>query len=205
MSVTRRAICVSAMALCVSAAHAQNALDYVATANGWNVSGWTDHSQITCGASTSPVITSRNYFSIYRQVFEPDVLFSHNDFLSFWSMDIGTSLQEGTTPSLTIDIDEKFHATYPESASISKSVNPKWNVIGLGTEECAYSPKCADKPGNMVMHAVAALMNNAKFLIVTAIYKGEQEVHRVDVSGFSVATEEINKCFSAIRRGLVHP
>ena len=200
-----RLIAIAGLLCSAVPAYASSEFDYVATVHGWNIEGWTDSSQISCGAATAPDITERGYVSIYRQVWGPAALWDSNGPLSFWDMDLGTTLPTDTAISLTFDIDDKLHAVYPGDVSVARTANPQRNVISLDTESCALSPNCAEAPGNMLMSAIAAELDNSKSLVITAKYNGGQEVHRVNVSEFGAASKAIKECFDTLNPRLSQP
>ena len=172
--------------------------DFATIINGWNVVGYSS-GPLTCGFSTKPDISEPDYFSLYRQIYPStsDTVVSQ---ASFWNIDLTTVAPVGSKATATIDLDDKLHFLYPDPVVSSSTVNPQRSVVSFDSEQCLFEAGCAEKPGNMLLHALVSELGDARMLTVLLRFPDRVEKHVIPVTGLRPVLNGVNSCFEKLRK-----
>lgn len=169
--------------------------DYVKVVAGWTIEGYAA-GPVTCGAVTKPEISEAGYFSLYHQLYQED----SGQKISFWNIDLGTSIPVGVETSATFQVDDKLSFKFPSKITSSSTVNPQRPVVSFDSEDCLFQNGCEIRSGNLLLTALASVLKNAKVLTIHLVFKSGVETHKITVASLGQVLNGVDACLETLSK-----
>ena len=191
--------------LLVQPVHAHNvadSMDYNARFGPYNIEGWTDSTQITCGVNNKPDNEQDGYFEIYEQVYDlkihnPSPSLTINGPTRFWSINYVFTPPKKEPVRLEVKTGPDVNLAFTTMEDLDTH-KKKIERVSVDNEGCITSTGCVYEQDNLKMTVVANDLNNTGIIHLLLRKENGDSLGEVTFSRLKDFKSALDKCMNTL-------